>query len=145
MENTSQSGHLEKFEFENASQSVEFVETTNVADGVKCDVYKFTGDNTKDLGIINIDPGKKTPLQKVLSGEKTIEGYVSGNGKLVIKRNNGEEEVHEVKDGGSPLSIDVEVGETMQWEASPNSKLVAYEVCIPPYADGRFKNLPPTK
>jgi mannose-6-phosphate isomerase-like protein (cupin superfamily) len=141
MENTSQSGHLDKFEFENASQSVEFVETINVVDGVKCDVYKFNGDNTKDLGIINIGPGKKTPLQKVLSGEKTIEGYVSGNGKLVIKRNNGEEEVHEVKDGDSPLSVDIEVGETMQWEASPDSKLVAYEVCIPPYEPGRFKNL----
>jgi hypothetical protein len=141
MKNTNQSVHLDKFEFENASQSVEFVEATNVVEGVKCDIYKFTDDNTKDLGIINIDSGKKTPLQKVLKGEKTIEGYVSGSGKLVVMRNGGKEEVYKVKDGDPPLSVDVEVGETMQWEASPNSKLVVYEVCFPPYEDGRFKNL----
>ena len=29
----------------------------------------------------------------------------------------------------------------MQWEASKNSNLVFYEVCYPPYQDGRFENL----
>ena len=42
----------------------------------------------------------------------------------------------------SPFSIDVKVGDTMQWKADLNSRLVVYEVCYPPYADGRYENLP---
>jgi hypothetical protein len=52
--------------------------------GVKCRVYSFENDTEKDLGIIDVDRGCKTPLQKVLQGDKTIEGYISGKGKLII-------------------------------------------------------------
>ena len=133
---------ISDFEFEGILLPVDFVETTNVVNGVTCDVYKFTGDDSKDLGIIRIDPGHKTPLQKVLGGVKTIEGYVSGSGKLTITKSNGRVETHTVTDKPDEyLSVPVEIGDTMQWEASPNSRLVAYEVCIPPYQDGRYQNL----
>ncbi len=29
----------------------------------------------------------------------------------------------------------------MQWQADPNSPLEAYEICYPPYQDGRYENL----
>jgi hypothetical protein len=135
---------LTSFEFEGVVQPVEFIETTKeVSPGAECDVYKFVGDDTKDLGIIRIEPGCKTPLQRVLNGDKTIEGYVSGSGRLTVRRSNNIITIVDLT--GEPtdhLSIEVKVGDTMQWKASPNSKLVAYEVCIPPYADGRFENLP---
>jgi hypothetical protein len=37
----------------------------------------------------------------------------------------------------------VSKGELMQWQAAHDAKdlLVAYEICYPPYEDGRFKNV----
>jgi hypothetical protein len=75
-----------------------FVETTHVAEGVECEVYTFVENEGRDLGIIKIEPGMKTPLQKVLKGEKTIEGYLSGKGKLTITKPDGTQEVF-VADG----------------------------------------------
>lgn len=78
---------------------VNFVETVDVREGVKCDVYEYVQDSSKDLGIITISPGKNTPLQRVLNGDKTIEGYISGKGKLTITKPNGQKNVFEAKRG----------------------------------------------
>ena len=129
------------FSFEGKVQPVSFVETLHVADGVECDVYKFAGDLTKDLGIIRVNPGKKTPLQKVLKGDRTVEGYISGKGKLTITKPDGKEEVH-IADGESKEPVvSVEIGEILQWEADTYADFVAYEICFPPYEDGRYENL----
>jgi hypothetical protein len=29
----------------------------------------------------------------------------------------------------------------MRWEADPKSNLKAYEICFPPYEDGRYENI----
>ena len=126
---------VKSFLFEGREQLVSFMETLDVADGVACDVYTFDGDTTKDLGIIRINPGSKTPLQKVLKGDKTVEGYISGKGKLKITKPNGKQVVYT-----EPFAITVAVGELMQWEADPDSDLSVYEICYPPYEDGRFQN-----
>jgi hypothetical protein len=83
---------LTSFNFEGNEQAITYIETTHVVDGVDCKVYSFIDDDTKDLGIIKISPSKKTPLQKVLKGEKTIEGYISGKGKLTITKLDGKHE-----------------------------------------------------
>ena len=127
------------FQYEGEEYEISFVETTHVVDGVECEVYTFPKDKSKDLGIIKIDPGKKTPLQRVLQGEKTVEGYISGNGKLTITKPDGKQE--EFLADGSPLTTVVNVGDLMQWEADPDSGLVAFEICYPPYEDGRFENI----
>jgi hypothetical protein len=140
--------HLTNFEFGGMLLPVEFVKTARIDGypGVECDFYNFVGDNTKDLGIIRIDPGCKTPPQRVRKGDQTIEGYVSGSGKLVVARGHISIETFEVTDrSGENLSVLVRTGNTIQWKASLDSKLVAYEVCIPRYKPGRFKNLPPKK
>lgn len=140
--NTEQAGrHITTFSFEGTSQPVSFVETTQVTDGVECDIYAFEGDNTKDLGIIRIEPWFKTPLQRVLKGDKTVEGYISGKGKLVLTTQEGIETQHAVGESPNPFSVSIEIGETMQWQAADDSPLVAYEICFPPYQDGRFQNL----
>lgn len=130
---------LVSFNFEGQEQAVSFIETTHVVDGVICEVYSFVDDDTKDLGIIKISPSKKIPLQKVLKGEKTIEGYISGKGKLTITKPDGKQE--EFVADGSPLTAIVNIGELMRWEADPDLDLVAFEICFPPYEDGRFKNI----
>ena len=133
---------LTSFNFEGKEQAVSYVERTKVAKGVSCGVYSFDRDPKKDLGIIKIAPGCKTPLQKVLNGDRTIEGYRSGKGKLTITKPDGKPEDHPV--GGEqqePFSVTVEIGELMQWEADKESFLVAYEVCFPPYQDGRYENI----
>lgn len=133
---------MEGFSFEGQEQAVSFVETMHVTDGVDCDVYAFDGDPTKDLGIIKVGPGHKTPLQRVLKGDRTIEGYISGKGKLTITKADGKQEVYSVnEETKEPFSVTVGIGELMQWEADKDLPLVAYEVCFPPYEDGRYENI----
>lgn len=133
---------LENFVFEGKRQAVTFVETSQVTDGVECDIYKFDGDTEKDLGIIRIKPGKKTPLQKVLQGERTVEGHVSGTGRLTITNSEGQKRVYQFDKATKQASpVTVAIGEQMQWEAAADSDLVAYEICFPPYQDGRFENI----
>jgi hypothetical protein len=133
---------ITRFNFEGKEQAVSYVERMKVAKGVSCNVYSFIEDSTKDLGIIKIAPGCKTPLQKVLKGDRTIEGYVSGKGKLIITKTDGNQEAHTVgSEVQEPFSITVAIGELMQWEADKESFLVAYEVCFPPYQDGRYENI----
>jgi hypothetical protein len=109
---------------------------------VECDVYKFDGDDSKDLGVIRIKPGFQTPLQKVLKGDRTIEGYYSGRGKLVItKPDNPSKEYPVSEDTPKTFAVTVAIGEKIQWLADKDSPLIAYEICVPPYADGRYENL----
>lgn len=130
------------FEWKNKSQSVNFIETEQVTKGVEYNVYSFIDGLTKDLGIIRIQPGFRTPLQKVLLGEKTIEGYVSGKGTLLIIRANSEEEIHEVSNQPeSKFETIVNIGNLMQWQAATDSHLTAYEICFPPYKDGRYEEV----
>jgi len=133
---------IKSFNFEGKEQPVSFVETMQVTDGVECDVYFFDGDTTKDLGIIRIKPGSKTPLQRVLGGNRTVEGYLSGKGKLTISKADGRQQTYKVNgDLKEPVVVTVAVGEQMQWEADKESGLIAYEVCFPPYEAGRYENL----
>lgn len=134
--------YAEHFDYEGEEEEVSFVQTMHVSEGVNCEVYNFIENEGRDLGIIKIEPGKKTPLQKVLKGEKTIEGYLSGKGKLTITKPDGTQELF-VADGlnKEPIIITVNIGETMQWEADAESDLTAFELCIPPYEDGRFENI----
>jgi len=131
-----------EFSFEGVNQALEYIETQQVTDGVECDVYHFKNDDTKDLGIIRIDPGHKTPFQEVLGGIRTVEGYVSGKGQLVIIRNDGYVGVHEVgQEPDKEFAMKVNIGNQMQWQAAENSSLIAYEICFPPYEEGRFRNI----
>lgn len=133
---------LKHFNFKDKNQAVTFVETVHVADGVDCDVYTFDGDSTKDLGIIKIKPGCKTPLQKVLKGDNTLEGFISGKGKLTITNIDGDEKVCSVDETTKkPFTVSVQIGELMQWEAHSASNLTAFEICYPPYEDGRYENI----
>ena len=130
---------LQTFENKGEPQKVTFVETMDVTEGVQCDVYSFVDDSEKDLAIIRIAAGKHTPSQRVIKGDKTIEGYISGKGKLIITKQTGEEDVYRTDE--KHLEVVVNTGDVMQWIADSNSPLIAYEICYPPYEDGRYQNL----
>ncbi len=132
---------MKSFIFEDNSLPVTYISTLDVAPGVKCDTYVFDNDNTKDLAIIKIDSGCKTPLQKVLEGDKTIEGYISGYGQLIIHRSDNQLEIYEFPGTPTPFSVNIRIGDTMQWQADQKSNLIVYEVCFPPYQDGRYENI----
>jgi len=123
-------------------KSVKFVETQHVKDGVTCDVYKFVNDLSKDLGIIFISKGCATPRQKVLLGETTLEGYISGEGTLIIEWKDASKEEFGVNLKTKEFSKEIGIGDIMQWKADKGKDLVAYEICYPPYQDGRYENLP---
>ena len=96
--------------------------------------------NNSDLGIIRILPGCKTPLQKILKGDKTIEGHVSGNGILKVISNDEKKVIYEFLH--SAISeVEIKIDEIMQWHAHKDSPLMVYELCYPPYEDGRYENL----
>ncbi len=133
---------LETFDFGKGPELVVFEEAMKVTNGVECDVYSVKDNVDKDLGIIRVDLGKSTPHQKVINGEKTIEGHISGDGFLIIKKVNGSEEIYPTTEGvNQQFELVVEIGETMQWIAGENSSLELFEICIPPYEDGRFEDL----
>lgn len=123
------------------NQPVTFVETQIVKEGVVCDIYSFNQDNSKDLGIVTVSKGFKTPLQKILQGDKTIECFMSGAGTLTVTIGSGLAEKHAFDATTQAREIVVKVGEIMQWQADENSDLVFYEICYPPYKKGRFENI----
>jgi hypothetical protein len=89
---------LDTFPWNGKKLSVKFIESINVTKGVICDVYVFTKDKSMDLGIIHIKPGARTPLQRVLDGDATIEGYISGKGLLKVVKLDKSEEIIKVLD-----------------------------------------------
>jgi hypothetical protein len=109
---------------------------------VVCDSYEFEEDKTRDLGIIKVKPGFSTPYQRVLIGEHTLEGFMAGAGALRIVRDRveplGERFDCEIPGGAGYC---VHPGDALQWSASPASALIAFEVCYPPYEDGRFEEV----
>jgi hypothetical protein len=37
--------------------------------------------------------------------------------------------------------VKVEIGELMQWTADEKTGLMVYEICFPPYQDGRYEEI----
>ncbi len=116
-----------------------YLETQEVKEGVECDLYEFDGDTTKDLAIVRVKPGFSTPLQRILKGEKTTEGFLGGSGYFELTSNDKTKRaLFKTGDSGE---IEVKIGDLMQWTADKDSGLTFYEICSPPYKYGRFENL----
>jgi hypothetical protein len=130
---------LDSFEYGGRDRPVTFIEKLFVKEGVDCDVYEFDGDSSRDLGIIRVTNGSSTPLQRVMDGDVTIEGHISGKGSLIVARTNGNREKYNFSNDGPYRPVQVDIGDTMRWTAEED--LVFYEVCEPPYAEGRFQDL----
>jgi hypothetical protein len=127
-------------EFKN--RKVSFIERMQVKEGVECDTYSFVGDATQDLAIVRVTRGFKTPLQKILHGTKTIEGFLEGKGTLVVHLEDGIINTLVLDITSANKEVEVKVGQIMQWTASEDADFVFYEICDPPYQDGRFEDLP---
>ena len=123
------------------NELVSFIKTQAIKDGVVCDIYTFTQDSSKDLGIVTVSPGFKTPPQRVLLGDATIEGYMSGEGTLTVTKKDGKVQKYYFSNPTEAKEVEIKVDEIMQWENDGNSDLVFYEICLPPYKDGRYENL----
>lgn len=119
-------------------QTVIFTETVKVKEGVEADIYTFSNDTSKDLAIVRVTVGYKTPLQRILKGEKTIEGFLSGKGTLAVRHPNETQDVFTYPDS-SQTEVTVRMGDIMHWSA--DTDLTFYEICWPPYEDGRFEDL----
>lgn len=118
-------------------QKLNFIESSAVKEGVACDVYEFEDDKTRDIGIVKVLKGYKTPLQKVIGGKKTLEIFSRGSGTLTIVDTKGEKRIYSFP--AEQDTVEVRIGETMQWEALED--LTFIEVCYPPYQEGRFENI----
>ena len=58
-------------------------------------MYTYNDKETKDLAIVTVLAGYKTPLQRVLQGSRTVEGFVKGEGTLqIIDTDNKKANVH---------------------------------------------------
>jgi hypothetical protein len=127
---------LTSFTEGNQEVPVSYIGTIEVAIGVTCDTYSFEGDDSRDLAIVHVKAGYKTPLQRVLSGKQTVEGFVYGEGTLSVT--SGDEQMDYIFPG-DVKTVAVEIDDLMQWTAKTD--LIFYEICTPPYQDGRFENL----
>lgn len=130
---------ITQFTEQDNESPVSYIETIEVAEGVSCDTYSFEADETRDLAVVEVKAGCKTPLQRILQGELTVEGYMSGEGTLTIDLGGSGTQV-EYNFPGDINSVVVEIDDIMQWTAKTD--LVFYEACTPPYQDGRFENIP---
>jgi hypothetical protein len=131
---------LTQFTIDGKSVPVRFVETQTVKDGVECDIYIFINDSSKDLAIVRVTKGYKTPLQRVLIGDKTIEGFYDGEGTLTLRTVDGKTDKYEFSSTDNKEVV-IGIGQIMQWYADGETDLTFYEICEPPYIDGRFENL----
>ena len=130
---------LPRFRGGGTDEAVEFAGTGQVTEGVICHVYRFAGDDSRDLGIIEVSPGCGTPVQRVAGGDETAEGWLAGAGTLTVITAAGTVTEHGYP-GAGPGPVVVSRGDSMFWEAGP-AGLVFYEICAPPYAPGRFAGL----
>jgi hypothetical protein len=131
---------LTKFITKDEDFEVSFVETQQVSKGVECDVYAFIDDNSKDLAIVRVSKNYKTPLQRVVSGTKTIEGFIYGTGTLTVGSLDDTVRVYNFNSKSEPQEVIVAINQTMQWHATMDD-LSFFEICEPSYSDGRFENL----
>lgn len=134
------SDKLDSTNLQGKQLKVSYVETQHVKDGVKCDIYTFINDSTKDLAVVRVDAASKTPLQRVVSGDETVELYKSGSGTLSVKDINGNTKEYVYREGDVAEEVIVKIGEEMQWCAA-DKPLVFYEICTPAYEDGRFEHI----
>jgi hypothetical protein len=118
------------------------MEAQTVKAGVECDIYSFPGDSSRDLAVVRVEKGYKTPLQKVILGTKTTEIFMSGTGNLTVHSDEGETKIYNFDSKSNNREVIVKLGEMMQWRAV--TSLVFYEICEPPYEDGRFQNIDET-
>jgi len=132
---------LTEFEHLGNVAAIQFVETQQVKDGVECDIYKFANDDKRDLAVVRIAKGFKTPLQLVMLGDETVEIYTSGDGVLSVWNEDGVQKQYHFESGDVSDGVVVGIGEKVQWAASDKSDLTFYEICTPPYEDGRFKDI----
>ena len=133
---------LTKFELGDKTFDVEYVESIGIKYGVACDAYRFSGDDSRDLGLIEVAPDNSTPRQLVLNGLRTIEGFMHGSGYLTISdEESGSSTTYLYPSDLSPAEVAVQAGQIMQWRAGQEG-LTFYEICEPPYQPGRYKDLP---
>lgn len=132
---------IESFSHHSRELTAVFQETIIVAPGVECDVYVHPETKRRDLAIVRVEAGKNTPAQKVLKGRVTVEGYRSGKGRLIIIHKDGSRSEFEVGPESEGFSYSATIGETMQWQAAEDEPLEFFEICFPPYEDGRFEDL----
>ena len=126
----------------NETLDISFIETQIVADGVTCDSYAIKDDDSRDFAIIKVDKKCRTPVQKVIKGKKTIEGFLAGTGNLVTySRNKRRQSIYTYGGADGCEPVRVKVGEKMQWVAGDTDDLYFFEICQPPFKQGRFKNV----
>jgi hypothetical protein len=89
------------------------METQTVKEGVECDIYEFIDDSTRNLAIVRVNKGYKTPLQLILKGDKTFERYESGKGNLTITMPDGTTTIYRFPEGEAK-EVMVAIGQTMQ-------------------------------
>ena len=131
---------MKSFKWGNKELPVEYVETMQVREGVECDVYAFSEDQGRDLGVVRVREGHKTPRQRVVDGIRTIEGFMSGAGILRITQLDKSPMEYVYPSQDAPAEVVVAKGQTMQWRAT-DSDLTFYEICEPPYQPGRYVDL----
>ncbi len=123
-------------------RSVRFIRSHDPYENIECDEYAFADTISEDVAVVEVAANAKTPNQRVLGGTKTVEQFIRGVGVLTVVSEDGVVQEYTFDDTtpDNARSVEVEIGQVMQWQAG-ESGLIFAEICEPPYKDGRFENL----
>lgn len=116
------------------------ISSEDIYTGVNCTIFIDLDNETHDFAVVSVTAAHKTPRQRIISGEKTIESFVGGKGSFIIERD-GKIDTFIVDKSATQTSWEVFPGDIIRWCADSKSDLTFIEVCEPPYQDGRFENL----
>ncbi len=127
------------FYYQGEHRPIELCNTEEVAAGVSCEAYEFTGETAYCLAIITMKPFARMPIQVVRGGLVTFEEVITGDeGTRLRVLRAGKYEV--VQSGPHIPSTPILPSDVMQWTAGPKGAKFS-EVCWPPFEEGRFETL----
>jgi len=133
---------LQSFKHNGTVHPVKHSSFNKIAPGMVCDGYDFTyGDGSRDLGIVSLEAGHQTPLQKVVGGDRTIAALMDGQATLVVTDEEGVATTYDFSDPEGQSDVTITPGQMMQWTNIGKTVAKISEIYIPPFVPGRFETV----
>jgi dipeptidase E len=125
---TKQPDKIYSFNMGNEIRDIAFITSEHVTEGIDSDVYSFLDNSTQILTITKVKKGSKTPLEKITTGSKIVEGFIKGKGTLTVHLESGTQNTYYFETAGFNKPVDVKIGQSVQWTAPLDADLVYYKI-----------------
>lgn len=127
MEST-QKDNIFSFEIGNVNREIMYIKSVHIASGIDSDVYSFLDDKSQVLSIVRVKRGVKSPLEKIESANKIIEGFLKGKGTLSVSTFGNNKNTYYFETAGYNKEVEIHTGESVQWSAPKDADLIYYKI-----------------